>query len=342
MEHKLSKEVIAAQMEVMNHSVAPWQTQVLFSIFNIGIFELLEKKPASSENMAKSLGVPLEPLIRLADCGVILGFLVKKKGLYYNGSVPRQTLVKGKPGYMGNWLALAARWYHSFGKLTEAICSNTSTEDVNFTNDSDYQYLFIKGMADYANYRGKDILNYLDLSRSERILDVGCGPAAYSVIFCRKYPDLSCVCLDLPHAVSIAEKYVADNKMENRISFISGDYKNIDFSGTGFNSAFDVAFLSHVLHQENRVNCIKLLKKAYTALKPGGIIVIQAMFPDHKGFGSSFTALHDLLAFLVFSHGKNHTLSDTDAWLKAAGFTDIRHCKMSLLNINSLMIGVKK
>ncbi|MCP4630567.1 MAG: methyltransferase domain-containing protein [bacterium] len=337
MKDKPSKDIIAAQMQVVAEAVAPWRSQVLFSLFDIGVFEHLSKHAADGETLSKQLEVPGNSLKRLLDCGVSLGFLQKDGTVYQNAAITDQTLVGGRSGYMGNWLLLAARWYRSFGRLTEAIRKDHAVEDVNFMEDPQYRELFVKGMIDYARYRGQDILNHLDLSRCTRLLDIGCGPAVYSVMFCEAYPDLKCVCLDLPHAIEIAKNYVSGSEVANRITLTAVDYRKI----ASFGEPCDVIFLSHILHQEDKSSCLDLLNRCSAALNPDGFLVVQAMFPDTKAIPSSFAALHDLLALLIFPGGGNHRQADVIEWMEAAGCIDIRHHPMSLLNINSLVIGRK-
>lgn|GEM_PF-1651793 len=337
MTDKPSKDTVAAQMQVVADTVAPWRTQVLFSLFDIGLFEQLSTKPANGKALSKRLNIPENTLKRLLDCGVSLGFLEKNEIAYQNATLTDQTLVCGRPGYMGNWILLAQRWYHSFGRLSEAVRKGRAIEDVNFMDDPDYRDLFVRGMIDYARYRGRDILNHIDLTPYRRLLDIGCGPAVYSAMFCEAYPDLESICLDLPHAIEIAKSHVAQSEAADRIKLITADYRE---RGSLYGPC-DVIFLSHVLHQEDKDTCVDLIKRCYAALAADGILVVQAMFPDTRPKPSSFTALHDLLALLIFPGGENHSHVDVIEWMKTAGYADVRHQPMSLLNINSLVIGRK-
>lgn len=87
--------------------------------------------------------------------------------------------------------------------------------------------------------------------------------------------------------------------------------------------------------------CVELLRKCYTALEPGGLVVVQAMFPGDGGVQSPYAALHDLLTLVVFPGGKNHTIDDISGWLSETGFIEVRHLRLSLLNTNSLVVGCK-
>ena len=100
-------------------------------------------------------------------------------------------------------------------------------------------------------------------------------------------------------------------------------------------------FLSHVLHQQNREECLDLLRKSRDVLKSGGLVVVQAMFGEEGGWGSKYASLHDLLSLLVFPGGKNHSVADTMYWMELTGFRNMVHRKMSVFNSNSLVTGEK-
>jgi predicted O-methyltransferase YrrM len=332
----VSRDIITSQMQIVNDVTGAWKSQVMYTLLKIGAYDLLEKEAHDINSLARELHMPLDSLKRLAECAVSLGYFVKNGTFYSNSALTSRVLVSGKAGFMGNWLLLCAKWYDSFGKLEQAIKTNQAVEDINLIDDQTYKDLFIKGMIDYAQYRGSDILKFLNLSAKRRLLDVGSGPSIYAAMFCENYPNLRVTCIDLPHAILIAKEYLADKKIKDQIDLVECDYKKAN----SFGKNYDVVFISHVLHQENEDICFQILKKGYQALNHGGLLIIQAMFPDEKGL-NSYTLLHDLLSLLVFPGGKNYSVAETMDWLKNVGLKNVRYKKMSLFNINSLVIGEK-
>jgi len=335
---KLDKETLAAQMQVVNLAIGPWKFQVLSTLCNLGVFRLLEEGPLDAEEMARRLGVPGDALARLLACGAGLGYLTREDGVYCNAETTSRVLTPGKPGFMGNWLALCDRWYHTFGRLEEAVRTDRAPEDVNFGPDAAYNELFVKGMMDYTRYRGRDLASRFPLGDGKTLLDVGCGPALYSILLCREHPHLKCTAMDLPRALEIAGKEVAQAGMEDRIRLAPCDYKEASSLGEGY----DVVFLSHILHQESEEECRRLLGKCFRSLNPGGILAVQAMFPDAGGTGTSYALLHDLLTLLIFPGGRNHTIADTVRWLEETGLVRVRHQPLSFFNVNSLVLGEKE
>ena len=106
-------------------------------------------------------------------------------------------------------------------------------------------------------------------------------------------------------------------------------------------SQYDVVFLSHILHQENEETCAAIAKKAFRALKTGGMVIIQAMYLNDSGIGPVYASLHDLLSLLIFPGGRNYTYKQTMALLENAGYRNVRKKGMSIFNTNSLVLGEK-
>jgi hypothetical protein len=270
------------------------------------------------------------------NAAVAIKILDKKDGRYHNSAIVRDTLVSDARGYLGNWMKLMSLWYPTFGKLETAIRRNESVSDINCSANSDAVRLFVRGMIDYASYRGTDILNYIDLKGKKHLLDIGGGPAIYSIIFCKRYQDLVCTNLDFPLALEVAEELIQKEGLQDRIRLRPGNY-TIDSFGEGY----DVVFLSHVLHQEDAAACKKILTKAFGALVSDGTIIVQAMFPNEESTGTTFQTLHDLLCLLIFPRGRNHSVAKTRVWLEEARFVDIVHTPLSMFNENSIIVARK-
>lgn len=333
---KLDSKVIAAQMQVVNDCIGPWKFQVISVCHRLGIYDVLTDGPLSLTSIAEKTNLPEPSLERLLNAAVAIKTLDKRNGQYHNGAIARDTLTSDAPGYLGNWLNLMSLWYSTFGQLEKAIRRNESIEDLNSGENPEAVRLFIRAMIDYASYRGTDILNYIDLAGKKHLLDVGGGPAIYSILFCKRYHDIICTNLDFPSAIEVAAEMVEKEGLQNRIRLRPGNYLTDPF-GEGY----DAVFLSHVLHQEDATTCKRILRKAFDALTRGGTIIVQAMFPNEEGTGPVFPVLHDLLCLLIFPGGRNHSISVTTQWLEDAGFVKVTPRPLSMFNVNSIIVADK-
>ena len=96
-----------------------------------------------------------------------------------------------------------------------------------------------------------------------------------------------------------------------------------------------------MLHQEDAETGMMIAAKAFRALRPGGRIVVQAMFLSDDNSGPEWPALHNLLMLLIYRGGKAYSMAETIPWLERAGFVDIERVPMSFYNVNALIVGYK-
>ena len=338
LEGELDLETIRAQIEIVSLSVSAWRAQVLYTAVKVGLFECLAGGSKTIEQLSRELGCPVRSLERLVIAAHAMRLLEREGSQYRNGKPAARTLVTGQPGYVGNWIRLTSQWFKPWSHLEQAVRSGENVEDpsLHLGATPEYNRDFIRGMHDYANSRGRDLLRYLDLSGVRRLIDVGGGPGTYSIIFARKHPELTCTVFDLPEVVKIAGEYVAEAGLQDRVKLQPGDYTKNEFGAD-----FDLAFLSDMLQQEDPDTALTVLEKAFRALKPGGRIVIQAMFLKDDNSGPEWPALHNLMLLLISRHGKALTMAETIQWLERAGFVGVERVPMSFYNANSLIVARK-
>jgi len=313
-------------------------SQVLFSANELGVFAVLAESPRSVDELADATGTVPDALERLLNACVTVGLLSGGDGVYTNSQLADDVLVPDRPGYMGNWMRLMARWMRAWVRLTDTVRTGEPAEDpmLHLGGDPDYTRDFILGMRDYAQLRGSEIVRYLDLSGGLRLIDVGAGPGTYGILFARKWPDLQVTLFDLPDVVRIAEAQVVEAGLEPRIQTTPGNYYEDEFG-----QEYDVVFLSDTLHQESSAVCEMILQKAYKALRPGGRIIVQAMFLDEGRVSPRWPVMHSLILLLVYGGGRAYTARETVELLEKVGFARCDHQMMSLLNVNSLIVAEK-
>ena len=106
--------------------------------------------------------------------------------------------------------------------------------------------------------------------------------------------------------------------VSDRVTVKAGDY-NTDVVGDG---DFDVALISNTLHQEDPDVCRRTLRKAYDALEPGGLLIVQAMFLNPAKDGPMWPTIHSLLLSLVYQGGRAYSADETIEFITQAGFIE--------------------
>lgn len=330
--------IVRDQVRVLEVAEAFFGSQILFTLNELGAFDALSAEPHSASELATKLGADQDALDRILRAGVAQGLITRADGRYANTELAERVLVRGREGYLGNWLRQMARWMKLWVHLTDAAYKGGPVADPqrHLGADADATRDFIAAMDDYARLRGREIVDHLDLSGVRSLLDVGGGPGTYSILFTQRWPELRATIFDLPAVTEIARENAAKAGVPERIDLASGNYHEDDFGGP-----YDVVFISDTLHQEDAATCQMILDKAFTALRQGGRLVVQAMFLADDRHGPRWPLMHSLILLLAYGGGRAYTVAETIEMAETSGFVDLEHVPMSLVNVNSLLVGHK-
>lgn len=338
MNRSRGETLLRSQIELLDTAEGFFDAQVMFSAVELGVFEALADGRRRTNELAQATGSNPDALERLLNGCVAIKLLTLDDGRYANGKLASELLVSGRPGYLGNWVRLLARFMKAWVNLSETVRSGRPAEDpwLHLGGDADYTRDFMLGMHDYARMRGGEIVRYLDLDGDLRLIDVGGGPGTYAVLFATTWPELRVTVFDLPDVVPLASLHAEESGVADRVSVQPGNYYEDEFG-----SGYDVVFLSDTLHQENLETAEMILAKAYRSLRPGGRIVVQAMFLNEDRVSPRWPVILSLNLLLIYGSGRNYTVEETLRAMERAGFVDCAHRRMSLLNVNSLITARK-
>jgi ubiquinone/menaquinone biosynthesis C-methylase UbiE len=329
------RRAIAERVRLNRLAIGGWAGQVLFAANELGIFDLLSSQGSlTAHEVAGALGSAEDATRRLLGALVAVDLLEHRDERFANTFAAEQFLVSGRPESLATWMSLIGRWNQTFGDLAQSVRTGQPAEvpEEHLGQSTEYTRDFILGMHDYAIGPGRELARHLDLSGRRALLDVGGGPATYSVLLADANPSLRCVVFDLPEVIAIAADVIDRHDLTDRVSTAAGDYHS-----DAFPDGFDVALISNVLHQEDWESCRSILEKAHAALDPGGVVVVQAMFLNEQGDGPLWPALHNLLMLLVYRGGRAYSVQQTQQMLIEAGFEGPQAHRMSPFNAGSFV-----
>jgi hypothetical protein len=273
-----------------------------------------------------------------------LGLLQKQERRYQNTSLSEEFLVQGKPYYFGGVIRMAdKRLYPGWGRLDEAIRTNRPT-----TWDPDKQQslfegedpamlaLFWEAMHSISSFTGRVLGQAIDFRPFSRLLDVGGGSAAFDIELCKRYPHLQATVYDLPFVTEIAAAKVAQAGLSERIKTVGGNF----FTDDRFPEGHDVILLSMIMHDWTEEHDREILRKCFEAVPGGGAVIICELLVNDEKTGPAPAALMSL-NMLVETEGRNYTPAEYGAWLRDAGFHDIRTVWLEAPGANGAVIGYK-
>ena len=137
----------------------------------------------------------------------------------------------------------------------------------------------------------------------------------------QRQPGLRAFVIDRKEPLDIAARLVAENGLEDRIELVEGDFDKVALGNDS-----DVVLISGVALIISEEECRSLFRRAYEALAPYGIIILQDfMRVDHSPRRSFLDTMMDMYVLIGFDPQAGDRHGDEYAsWLSEAGFAAIR------------------
>ncbi|TMC62132.1 MAG: class I SAM-dependent methyltransferase [Chloroflexota bacterium] len=197
------------------------------------------------------------------------------------------------------------------------------------------------GLAALAMALGGEVVNRVKIpAGATQLLDVGGSHAAYSVLFCRKYPALHATILDIQPGIEAGKRTALQTHLEKRMTFICGDIVCEDFS-KDLSSSYDVALYFHIAHLLPPEINAAILEKVVRTLKPGGVLVFLDQVTDQTHHSRLASLMVQFMALTVTTVGGTcYPFPTVKSWLEQAGMEHVRRHR--LLTPGATLITAKK
>ena len=296
-----------------------WETKILLTAIKLDLFSALDGQAVSSFELAHQLTLNQRSLGLLLHALVAMRILTKDGESFANTSVAQKYLVKANQEYVGHLLILHDSEWENWGKLEETIRTGISPVRQHLFETNPEMGANVLAVLDRIGRGGGiNLAKYLQLDGVGHLLDVGGGAGTNAVAFCQEYPHLMATVFDLPQTLLVAERYIKDAGLEDRIALKPGNF-NTDLLG----GPYDVALMSDILHyQDHQINGV-LVKKVFTHLKPKGRLVIKDRFLDPDRTSPAWTTAFAVHIMVNTEHGDCFTTQEAMDWMATAGFHSV-------------------
>jgi 3-hydroxy-5-methyl-1-naphthoate 3-O-methyltransferase len=273
----------------------------------------------------------------LLNACVALGILEKDGSIYHNSTEALNSLVRGKPAYMGDAIAHQEDLWLSWSKLHNAVRNNRRVaRRYTLVQEPAIHRNFILAMHNLAMKIAPVMAEALDLSGRRQLFDIGGGPGTYSIFLVKRYPGLKAIVFDLPQTIDIAKDIIADFGVSELVSTCAGDYFKDDFI-----QGNDVMLISAILHSMGPERSKGLLKKAYDSLVPGGLVVVREGLINEDGTSPLRAVLFSLNMLVNTGEGQSYSGAEIMSLMKMVGFVEPRVIPLPDKSHTSLVISVK-
>jgi (2Fe-2S) ferredoxin/predicted O-methyltransferase YrrM len=311
------------------------ESRVILTAIELDLFPAVGHGATAGEVSGK-LGTDRRATEMLMNALVAMGMLAKQDGIFHHTPVIARHFVAGAAEDARAATMHTVHLWDRWSTLTECVRAGTSvTYGEAVARGDEWTRAFIAAMHRNAAERAPLVVQAVGTEGLDRMLDVGGGSGAYSIAFAQASEKLQAELLDLETVIPITQSHIEKAGLANRIKTRAGDLRT-DKLGEGYNLVF-VSAICHMLSpEENR----DLLKRCYEALAPRGRTVVQDFILEPDKTAPKSAALFALNMLVGTLAGSTYSGEEYGAWLREAGFQDVRHIRLP--GPSGLMLGTRR
>ena len=298
-------------------------SKALFAALDLDLFTEIAKGTATLSALAEATRTAPNRLRTLLTALKTIGLVSEAEGRFTNAPATTTYLVAGAAGDFRDYIRVVngGFLYEGLRHLEKAMRGERIFPNKGFYEGIVYSEGGVGGpafsSAQHAGSLGPARLmaRRVDLSGATKMLDVGGGSGAYTLAFLKQNPGLQATILDFPETTETARRYVADAGMSDRVSHIQGNAITTDWPG-----GQDVILMSYVWSAVGGDDITTLARRAYDALRPGGLVLVHDFMVDDRHEGPAFAAWYLLAAIPDNPQAECLTPDFVEAALRKAGF----------------------
>ncbi len=312
----MSRELSLAEVFQLGYY---WETKILLTAVKLDVFSAIDTKPKPAQEIAGRIGADVSTLCMLLNALVAMKLLTKSDELYGNSSTALTYLVRQSSQYVGHLLLLHDAEWNNWGQLEETIRTGRRAVDRHiFETDPELGSKVLAVLNRIGQQSGPDLARRLNLTGSERLLDLGGGAGTNAIAFCQVYSELSATVFDLPATLRLTGKTVKEAGLDSRIRLLPGDFNTDPLGGP-----YDIVLMSDILHYQTFQMNQSVVEKVFASLASGGRLVIKDRFLEESGAGPAWITAFAVHILVNTQRGSCYRTSDAINWLARAGFVSV-------------------
>jgi acetylserotonin N-methyltransferase len=302
----------------------------MFSAVSLGVFDALKPGPLSLPRLKEILGADRDALERLLDACVGLQLLSRQDGHYHNTRAAINYLCKDSPSRLVDYICYSNRiLWQLWGNLEKAIQEGSHRWQQTFgwegsIFESFYRTPedlreFVMSLHGYGLVSSPDVAAAFDLSQFRRLVDLGGGTGHLAIAICQRYPGMRGLVYELPVVVPFAREIIAASAAADCIDVETGDF----FDDKQQLPEGDLFVLGRIVHDWSESKVVTLLGRILERLPTGGAVLIAEKLIDEDRAGPKWAQMQNL-GMLLYTEGKERTLSEYQKLLSNVGFRNVR------------------
>ncbi|MEP1123300.1 MAG: class I SAM-dependent methyltransferase [Ilumatobacter sp.] len=294
---------------------------VLSSALELDVFDTLaDTGPTTADELASALDVSAPHLETLLEGVVSLGLLDRRHGRFELNDTARRYLVSDSPASMAALIPVSPGPLENWRRLTDTVRTGVPADPVD--DDTGFHVPLVEGTFTTINrcaMRADLQLRYSALT-DPMVLDLGAGGAPWAIAVLEANAGASAVVNDLDGVIDVARRKVAERELTGRVEFRPGSFHDIDIEP----DTYDLVVLGHVCRTEGVERTVSLMRRAYTALRPGGRLLVGDYFCDEQRSQAAHALMMGVTMMASTRRGATFTHGQVGRWLTDTGFEAVR------------------
>ena len=289
---------------------------VITAAAELDVFSVLRQRMRAVGSVASKLRANPHATSVLLDALVALGLLTKKGSRYGLAPGVEETLTEASPRNVLPMVRHSGTCLRKWAQLGQVVKTGRSARVIpSVHGEEGDREAFIGAMHVINTTMAPKLVADLGPPPFKHLLDVGGGSGTWTIAFLRAAPNTTATLFDLPEVVPMARERLAAEGLADRVTLAAGDYTH-DKLPTGA----DLAWVSAIVHQESHKGMTALFRKVFTALEPGGRILIRDLVMDPSRTQPAMGALFAVNMLVATDGGGTYTFAELSHALQAAGF----------------------
>lgn len=299
---------------------------LLITAAELDIFSLLATVPLSLDDITTRLQGNKRALQIMLDALVAMNLLdkeIKQGGNFFVYKTKKSVeglLVADRETSILPFITHADTMLQRWAQLKDVVLHATSeTQPIAPFVDPKRVESFIHAMHLEAEPLAQRLMSTIADKPVGHFLDIGGGPATYTVAFLDSHPGWQATLFDLKDTLPLSKRYLEKANLLQRTTLHEGDFYRDPLP-----QGIDLALLSAIIHQNSPTQNLALYRKVREALRPGGRLVIRDHVMSEEKTWPLSGALFAVNMLVCTPGGNSYSFSEIAEVLKQAGFSGIR------------------
>lgn len=297
-------------------------SQILDASLEYDFFTLMHKGSQTADEVARQAGTDARATRIVLDSLPALGLVEKRDGKYFLTPTSEVFLVKGKPSYVGDFRHVALALWDGMAHLKESLKTGKPLSRMDTATELQVWEKLVLGIIVIAEPAAKALCDVLKIGSERKginVLDIAGGSSIFGMTILARDPAAHVTQLDWPNVNAVAKKLNKERGLEGRIRFVDGEHHSAHIE----TEHYDLVLASNFCRFESPSGNQQLFRKAYSALKPGGVFMVNDFVPNEERTEPTFALRFSVYTLTHTPEGECWTLSQYSDWLRKAGFSAI-------------------